>query len=280
MASTTERHYKCEKRTLTHLQTTQSDTSFATKCGIHNFRDIGRCQSAGSIGVRKGYIFRSANLNEITSLGANVLAKDFAIQVVFDLRSGEESSTTNNAFGNGIEVRHLPAMNWKRCEEPLVKHFTWLSHDITAAFLVIYERLCLECAPAYRVIFNHIKDHPKCPILVHCDIGKDRTGLLVSLILKVLDVSNDDIEEEYHRSEIEIVPLIASKSRKLLENPVIANHSTDIGNHFLAPREAMRALLLHVEEVYGGGEGYLSFLGFTDADIKSIKGNLSESKMC
>ena len=40
------------------------------------------------------------------------------------------------------------------------------------------------------------------PLLVHCAYGKDRTGIIVALVLSVLEVEEDKIIEDYHASEV------------------------------------------------------------------------------
>lgn len=41
-------------------------------------------------------------------------------------------------------------------------------------------------------------------IMYHCSSGKDRTGLMTALILKVCGVSEEEIVEDYNRSEVRI----------------------------------------------------------------------------
>ena len=41
----------------------------------------------------------------------------------------------------------------------------------------------------------------KYPVLIHCNSGKDRTGVVVAALLKVLDISEEIIIEEYLLSE-------------------------------------------------------------------------------
>ena len=40
------------------------------------------------------------------------------------------------------------------------------------------------------------------PCVVCCQIGKDRTGVIVALVMGVLDFTKDAIAEEYARSEV------------------------------------------------------------------------------
>lgn len=56
--------------------------------------------------------------------------------------------------------------------------------------------------PAYRRIFEHLRDRPGEACLVHCTAGKDRTGVLVALVLKLVGVEDRVIAEEYALTEL------------------------------------------------------------------------------
>lgn len=45
------------------------------------------------------------------------------------------------------------------------------------------------------IIYNLQKDNP---IIIHCDIGRDRTGRFVAALLRTLGVSSEDVNMDYH----------------------------------------------------------------------------------
>ena len=47
-----------------------------------------------------------------------------------------------------------------------------------------------------------MRDKPQEPCLVHCTAGKDRTGILVALILQLVGVEDHVIAEEYALTEV------------------------------------------------------------------------------
>ena len=49
----------------------------------------------------------------------------------------------------------------------------------------------------FRRIFLHLLDHPDTSILIHCHIGKDRTGLFFVLLLGLCGVDEDIIANEF-----------------------------------------------------------------------------------
>jgi hypothetical protein len=55
----------------------------------------------------------------------------------------------------------------------------------TQAFAQLYSEILESGGPAFREVFLHLKDRPGDPIMFNCTAGKDRTGILAALILKV-----------------------------------------------------------------------------------------------
>ncbi|KAF4210194.1 hypothetical protein CNMCM8980_004709 [Aspergillus fumigatiaffinis] len=259
-------------------QEPEQESSSPQILGLYNFRDVGGYKLAGNKSVRRGYLFRSANLRNVSQAGLQALRDHFGIRDIFDLCSDKDSNKAAIAI-EGITIQHVPAISWEESQKTLLKHFNRLSHDVVESFMVIYEHYCTVSAPAYRAIFAHIRDGFDLPLLVYDDLGKDETGVFIAVVLKLLGVSDEDIIEEYHRSEAEIEGLIPEKSARLSGLSIFDGRPPEnLEKHLLAPREVMRAFLVYLDLTYGGGEGFLRFLGFVDVEIELIKNNLIESK--
>lgn len=106
------------------------------------------------------------------------------------------------------------------------------------------------------------------PLLLHCTQGKDRTGLLILLLLLLTrSVPDEAISADYVRSESE---LVVEAEDRLKEIRVLG-----IPEEFLkCPPGFMGALRAYLEERYGGVEGYLACVGI-DAEMQErIRGSL------
>lgn len=55
-------------------------------------------------------------------------------------------------------------------------------------------------------IMRVVSDGDNLPVLIHCAHGKDRTGLIIALILSVLGVDDEVIAEDYAKSEVRTSP--------------------------------------------------------------------------
>lgn len=58
----------------------------------------------------------------------------------------------------------------------------------------------------------------KYPVLIHCLSGKDRTGIVVAALLKVLGIENSTIEEEYLLSDGHVEVSLIQKSLEGIDN--------------------------------------------------------------
>jgi protein-tyrosine phosphatase len=53
----------------------------------------------------------------------------------------------------------------------------------------------------YAAFFDYLCNEENYPIVYHCYLGKDQSGLATYFLLKVLDVPMDEIEDDYMASE-------------------------------------------------------------------------------
>ena len=88
-------------------------------------------------------------------------------------------------------------------------------------------------------------------ILYFCNAGKDRTGVITALILKLLGVNDEDIINDYMITK-ELMSEILNK---------YAEHNDDIINIITPQRYYMEEFLEKFTEKYKGIENYLTLIG-------------------
>ena len=107
--------------------------------------------------------------------------------------------------------------------------------------------------------------------IVHCAAGKDRTGTVVGLALKVVGVPDDLVIADYAASA-ERVPAILARLRSStayaanLQDKTVAQQSPTT--------DTMRLLLRALDERYGGAIGWLGTQGWTRADTDRLRRKL------
>lgn len=173
----------------------------------------------------------------------------------------------------------------------------------TPSFLIVqaiaegYVKLLAEGYEVIRDILLLIRDSPNDVFLIHCAMGKDRTGVLFAVLLALAGVSNESIAEDYSRSEASLeasLPQIAVAIKKAIptitEKDSLERAKIVIQTKYVyqvssltdgSRREAMLLTLQMVEEEFGGMMGYLDKLcGIGTEDVKRIQDVLtSESSI-
>lgn len=118
--------------------------------------------------------------------------------------------------------------------------------------------------PEIKQVFDVLADPKTYPVLIHCTQGKDRTGLIVILVLLLCDVTTAAITDDYVKSESELEPEFEERMKD------IASIGLDESFARCPPdfvSEMVSFLALH----YGGVEKYLSGIGVSQTQLDSVR---------
>ncbi|MCJ1404845.1 hypothetical protein MMC11_008071 [Xylographa trunciseda] len=249
---------------------------------IHKLRSIGSHPTPHpSRRTRPAYIYRSASPSHITPADLHALASTLHITHVFDLRSTPEIAS----------LLPLPPFPATTPTQPIRRVWApvFAAHDYspdriavryrdyasgqTAGFVRAYADILAEGRQSFRQVLEWIREGGGVALL-HCTAGKDRTGVLVMLLLGLVGVPDEDIAAEYALTEkgLEAWKPEARERLKARGMP-----EGGIEGMMSSMAEYMLATLDMVREKYGGVEEYVrDVLGFGDEDIATIRKNLVE----
>jgi len=107
------------------------------------------------------------------------------------------------------------------------------------------------------------------PCVVHCIHGKDRTGLIIALLLLTLGVPESVVLLDYAKSEVELKfgreqgALKGELEDYLVKDDVIASSA-----------QTMEDTLRYLDTRYGGIRKYLHIIGITRREVHEIRKNL------
>lgn len=113
-------------------------------------------------------------------------------------------------------------------------------------------------------IFTVLADSSNYPVLIHCTQGKDRTGLVVILLLLLLDVPMGAISADYMASENELESERESRMEEI--------RRVGLGEEFAhCPAGFVQEIAEHLQDVYGGVQGYLRSIRIDERTQDDIK---------
>lgn len=221
--------------------------------GADNFRDVGGLR-AGAGRTRPGVLYRSGNLAGLDDSGISAL-RALGIRRIIDLRADEEISYAPSRI-EGLEVvtQRVPLFGG-----PVASFF---AEDV--GLDEMYRRLVVDSsAGVVDVVRGIIADQP---VVVHCTVGKDRTGVTVALALAAAGVDEDEVVADYARTE-GLLPEL--RNRRIVEwlrsmHPD-AVHLEDLATRSPAP--VMRGMLAEIREDYGSPAEYLRASGLRDDEL-------------
>ena len=125
----------------------------------------------------------------------------------------------------------------------------------------------MQCRTKFQVVRGILADQP---VLVHCTVGKDRTGVTVAVTLAAAGVDLDAVVADYARTE-GLLPEWRNQRivEKLRELHPEARHLEDLATRSPAP--VMAGLLDDLTARYGSPSGYLLAHGMTDAELAALR---------
>ncbi|MHA1953868.1 MAG: tyrosine-protein phosphatase [Candidatus Heimdallarchaeaceae archaeon] len=156
---------------------------------IPNYRDLAKYTSK----IKPRMIYRSSHLAPHCSEDYFCeLIEGFEIKTIIDLRWPTE---TNRFPYSPESIKNINYVN-----APLLD--TLLNKKDVTKFIPFNEKGGFyEIIPKYfknqiKSIFEQLV-YSETPIVIHCWSGKDRTGMIIALILLLLDTSEEEILEDY-----------------------------------------------------------------------------------
>jgi protein-tyrosine phosphatase len=111
------------------------------------------------------------------------------------------------------------------------------------------------------------------PTVLHCAAGKDRTGLVTALTLRLLGVGDEHIVADYLATEQNMPRIIERFSGW----PRYRDHMATVpAEVYQAQEYTIRAFLQRVDELYGGARGWARTRGLDRAVLDQLVQGLTE----
>ncbi|SDG91805.1 tyrosine-protein phosphatase [Nonomuraea jiangxiensis] len=212
-----------------------------------NLRDV-----AAETALRPGVLYRSAQPHTLTQADAELVA---SLRLIADLRGDDERAPGDWALALGGAVRHAP-LGAGSTSSPA--QLAALPPDLDLGDL--YVGILQQRTAWFAGVIAEIADG--LPALIHCAAGKDRTGIVVALILDLLGVDHEAIVRDYALTAKELPDVLAMLD--LMASPGMPPTLLE------APESAMRTFLAALA-TQGGAERLLLANGLTRAHADRLR---------
>lgn len=220
-----------------------SDRPRGTLPGFANSADLGGLPLPGGRTVPARRVVR-ANTPERLTDDELAAARGVGFAAVLDLRSADELLARPHPLAQLPGYRSLPLI------DPAAEARADMSRYRTLG--EIYSSSLRRNATHIAAILTALATAPGQPILVSCRAGRDRTGMVVALLLDLAGVDREVVVADYAIFPVTMPPSVA---------PATPEH------HAGAP---MAHMLGHVDDAYGSTAGYLRWLGLDDDSIDAL----------
>jgi protein-tyrosine phosphatase len=234
--------------------------------GCLNVRDLGGLRVEGSGVTRHGAVLRADSIRKLSDAGWQALL-DHGVSCIVDLRFHSELAA-DPPRDIPIDVVHLSVLPepdsevWKEMDaigdaEPDVATGT------RAVYLEFLERFRVKFAQAIEAVASA----PEGPVVIHCVGGKDRTGLVSALVLRLAGVSIADVAADYALSEHNL----RSEASEWIEMAATQEERSRRERRSHTPPEAMIGVLEELERRYGHVAGYLRAGGAPERVLEKMR---------
>lgn len=242
--------------------------------GLRNFRDFGAGPFTGAVALPTGRFFRSGHLARLDPASREML---LAIPwgLVVDLRYPDEQARDPSPWPSTppdrLSLNQGAAREAPHFEMFMAARANGASMD--AVYTAFYRDLPFD--PLYRPLFAEAVrriGRTEGAVLIHCTAGKDRTGVLVALLLELAGVDADAIAADYLQSaNVVTAEFVAAFSRQLFEQSGDRVADEDIRAMLTVAPAYLAAAQTAIRDRHGSVEAYLRASGLTAADIEEAR---------
>ena len=239
---------------------------------LHNLRAVEGYATASGARMRPERLYRSGAWERLTEADRTWFGKN--VETVLDLRHPDEVSGAA-AFSGGEPPATVVYHSIFRPDVSMADFGAELNGlhgpGISAERYLHY--LKVGAADRFARSVELLAEEDRYPVLINCTAGKDRTGILVALVMDVLGVDDETIGAEYERSNADIDGLIGYLAA--VGRPPEGT-TEEIRERVATPAEKILGFLEGVRAEHGSVTDLLASNGVDDATFEALRERLLE----
>jgi len=237
--------------------------------GVDNVRDAGGLPLRDGGRTRFGELFRSANLRHVTDVDVAHLVDVVGLRLVIDLRTAREIDRDGPTLVAGAGVETV-ALSFLPDDGEALPETGDDSDPLLRSYLGYLVDRTENVVQAVRLLGGPDVG----PTLVHCAAGKDRTGVLLALVLDAVGVEREAVIADYalsaHHVEAMFRRWTTAFNREMPD---------DLTPH-LPRAEVIATVLARLDDQHGSGgrdgaAGWLRANGLDEASLDRLRARLT-----
>jgi protein-tyrosine phosphatase len=239
--------------------------------GCVNVRDLGGHTTEDGRTTRYGVVVRADSIRHLSDAGWAALLS-YGVSRIVDLRLHSELAL-DPPRELSVEVVHVPVVPELDDEEWVeIDEVGDAAPDASAATRAVYLEFLERFRPGFGDAVTAVAEAPPGTVVVHCHGGKDRTGLVVALLLRLAGVGRETIGADYALSGANLRELTDAWIAEA-DDELERKRRQRIGE---APATAMVGVLEELERRYGNVRGYLEAAGVAAGALDAAAARLFE----
>lgn len=228
--------------------------------GADNVRELGGYRTEDGLMTQTHRLLRGDELKNLTDTDCRLLYQ-YGVRSVIDLRSADEVSRGPDKLPD-----YYPEVSWLNVPMTDHVHSNRFSSEFPPSMWQLYRWLLDDSGEGFRMVFRTILQAQEAAVLFHCVGGKDRTGVLSMLLLKLAGVDDDTIAGDYaltERAMKDVFPM--QKADMEARGLVVPDYVLQ------SPPENMYKTLAYLRDAYGSAAGYLAHIGLSGAEVDALR---------
>ncbi len=239
--------------------------------GAKNIRDLGGYRTESGYVTKSRAFLRADCLNNLSDEDCRFLY-EYGIRLVVDLRSRDERERAEDRLHRlypdieylavGIQEQVKAKRYREEFPPSMWELYCWFFEDSREGFKDIFEAFA-----------RYSGGYSGQGVLFHCSGGKDRTGMVAMLLLKLAGVDNETVVRDYAQSESLMKDLFVLQTKEMESRGLV------VPAYIMeSPPSNMEKALAHMESQYGTARNYLESIGLGPDTLKILKAKLTDEE--
>ncbi|SCL20074.1 Protein tyrosine/serine phosphatase [Micromonospora pallida] len=232
--------------------------------GLYNLRDLGGLRAGDGRPIRPGVLFRSDSPHEASEADVDHLVNTLGVTSIVDLRAERElvADGTNPLIPPAVRHQHFPIDGGPGGAIEGAPEGSRLA----LRYLEYLDRHADAIVGAVRAVA-----HSDGGTIVHCRAGKDRTGVVIAVILDALGVDPVEIAHDY---ELTTEPMNRIMARLRASRTYAANVAKLPAEMYSSRAATMTDFLAELHTRHGGAGEWLLANDLSRADLVALAEHL------